>query len=51
MTDVMGSKKGFCRHINSKRKTGEKLGSLLNGVGDLVTKNMKKAGVLNALES
>ena len=44
----MGSKKGFCRHINSKRKTREKVGSVLNGVGDLVATNIEKAGVLNA---
>lgn len=45
---VIGSKKGFCRHISSKSKTREKVDSLLNGVGYLVTKNMEKSGVFNA---
>lgn len=48
MRDVMNSKKVFCRPINSKRKTREKVESVLNGVGDLVTTNMHRTGVLNA---
>lgn len=44
----MGSKMGFYRHINSKRKARENVGSVLNGVGDLVTMNVEKAAVLNA---
>lgn len=31
--DVKGNKKGFYKYINSKRKTRENLGLLLNGTG------------------
>ena len=45
LRDAKGNKKGF--YINSKR-TGENVGLLLNGAGDLVTKDALKADVLNA---
>ena len=46
-TNVKGNKKGFYRHISSKRKTRENVGPLLNGAGDRVTKGMEKAKTLN----
>ncbi|GAB0199636.1 mitochondrial enolase superfamily member 1 [Grus japonensis] len=45
---MKGNKKGFYEYINSKRKIGENVGLLLNGAGDLVTKDTAKANVLNA---
>jgi len=47
-TAVKGNKKGFQKYINSKRKTRKNVGLLLNGAGDLVTKDMEKAEVFNA---
>lgn len=49
--DVKGKKRGFCRYISSKRKTGENVGSLLNRTGDLVTEDTEKTNVLSALFS
>lgn len=46
--DVKGSKNGFCKYINSKRKVKENVSLLLNGARDLVTKDMEKAKVFNA---
>lgn len=43
-----GNRKCFYEYRNSKRKTGENVGLLLNGAGDLVTKEKEKAKVLNA---
>lgn len=40
--------KGFCKHINSKKKMRENLGSLLNGAGDVVTYDREKAEVFDA---
>ncbi|KAK4815982.1 hypothetical protein QYF61_010850 [Mycteria americana] len=40
--DVKENKKGFHKHINSKRKTRENMGPLLNGAGELVTKTRKR---------
>ncbi|XP_067145782.1 deuterosome assembly protein 1 [Apteryx mantelli] len=45
---MKGNKKGFYRYISSKRKARENMDLLLNGNGDLVAKNIKKAKVLNA---
>lgn len=45
--DVKDSKKGFCRYINNRRKTGINVGLLLNGTGALVRKDMKNV-VVNA---
>lgn len=46
--EVKGDKKGFYKDIGSKRKAKESECSLLSGAGDLVTKEMEKAEVLNA---
>ncbi|KAK4824189.1 LOW QUALITY PROTEIN: hypothetical protein QYF61_012005 [Mycteria americana] len=48
LKDVKGIKKGFSKYISSKRKTREYVGLLLNGAGELVTKDMQKAKALNA---
>ncbi|KAK4814759.1 hypothetical protein QYF61_026736 [Mycteria americana] len=45
---VKGDEKGFCKYINSKRKTRENADLLLRGARDLVTKDMEKAEVLSA---
>ena len=45
---MKSNKKGFYKYINSKRKTRKNVGLLLNGAGDLVTKDMEKAEVFNA---
>lgn len=42
-----GSKKGFCRYISRKRKSGENAGPLLNGAGDLVPNNVEKDKVFS----
>lgn len=47
MRDVKGNRKCFCKYRNSKRKTRENAGLLLSGAGNLVTKDMEKAEVLN----
>ena len=49
--DVKGSKKGFYGYISSKRKMRENVSPLLNGMGDLVTKTMNKAKILNAFST
>ena len=41
-------KKGFFRHISSKRNTRANVGLLLNKVGALVTEDAEKAELLNA---
>lgn len=46
--DMKGNRKGFCKYINSKRESRENMGSLLNGVREVVTNKMEKAKVLNA---
>ena len=45
---MKGNKKGFNKDISSKRKTRENAGSLLNGAGKLMTKDMERAEVLIA---
>ncbi|GAB0204020.1 mitochondrial enolase superfamily member 1 [Grus japonensis] len=40
---VKDNEKGFYKYINSKRKTRENMGQLLNGAGELVTRDMEKA--------
>lgn len=47
--DVKGNRKHFCRYKNIKRKNRENTGPLLNWTGDLVTKHVERAEVLNAL--
>lgn len=42
---LKGRKKGF--YINSKRKSRKNVVLLLNGAGDLVTKDMEKAEIFN----
>jgi len=46
--DVKDNKKSFFKYINSKRKTRENVGLLLNEVGVLVTEDAEKAELLNA---
>ena len=46
--DVKDNKKGFFKHISSKRKTRDNVGPLLNEVGVLVTEDTEKAELLNA---
>jgi len=46
--DVKNNKKGFFKYINSKRKTRDNVGPLLNEVGVLVTEDAEKAELLNA---
>ncbi|GAB0207550.1 mitochondrial enolase superfamily member 1 [Grus japonensis] len=46
--DVKDNKKGFFKYINSKRKTRENVGPLLNEVGALVMEDTEKAELLNA---
>lgn len=45
--NFMDNKKVFFKNINSKRKTRENVGSLLNGVGALLMKGTEKAELLN----
>ena len=45
--DVKRNKKDL-KYTGNKRKTRGNVGLLLNGAGDLVTKDMEKAGVLGA---
>ena len=40
-------KKGFCKYVNSKRKTRENVGLLLNEVDALVTEDTEKAELLS----
>lgn len=47
--DVSGNKKGFFSYISSKMKTRKNVGPLLKEMGNLVTKDMKKAKVLKCL--
>lgn len=44
-------KKNFYYHFNSKRLNKEKLGLLLNGMGDLVTVDIDEAEALNAFSA
>jgi len=46
--DVKDNKKGFFNYISSKWKTRDNVGSLLNKVGVLVTKDAEKAEILSA---
>ena len=41
-------KEFFLKYVNSKRKTRENVGPLLNEVGALVTRNAEKTEILNA---
>lgn len=47
VSNVKGNKKSFSRCISKKRKTRENMGLVLNGAGDLVTKDREKVKVLN----
>ncbi|GAB0195017.1 mitochondrial enolase superfamily member 1 [Grus japonensis] len=49
--DVKDNKKGFFKYINSKRKTRENVGLLLNEVGALVMGDTEKAELLNAFSA
>lgn len=46
--NVKDNKKRFYKYINSKRKTKENMGPLLNGAEALVTKDTEEPKVLNA---
>lgn len=46
--DVKGNKKGFFRCISSKNRTRENPGLLLNGAGDWLMKDIKKAKAFDA---
>ena len=46
--DTKSNKKGFCKQINSRKKTREDMDLLQNGAGKLVTKDMEKVEVFNA---
>ncbi|GAB0203162.1 stAR-related lipid transfer protein 4 [Grus japonensis] len=45
--DVKDNKNSFYRYISDKRKTKENVGPHWNEMGDLFTKDMEKAEVLN----
>ena len=45
--DVKGNKKSFYRYIGDKRKTRKNVDPLRKETGDLVTRDMEKAEVLN----
>jgi len=45
---VKDSRKLFYKYKDSKSKTRENVGLLLNGAGKIVTKDVEKAKVLNA---
>lgn len=42
-----GNKKGFYKYVNDKRKTRENMDPLQKETGDLVTRDVEKAEVLN----
>ncbi|KAK4821021.1 hypothetical protein QYF61_012050 [Mycteria americana] len=42
LSDVRDDNKGFYRYIMSRRKTRKKVGLLLRGAGDMVTKDMEE---------
>ena len=44
---MKGNKKSFYRYISDKRKASENMGPLWKETGDLVTRDMEKAKVLN----
>lgn len=43
------NEKGFCGDISSKRKAQENVGPLLNGAGDLLMKDIKKAEIIHVV--
>ena len=45
-----GTKNGFHRHIHSRMNTKEKTEQLLNGAGDLVSKDSEKAELTQSLD-
>lgn len=45
--DIKGNKEKFYRYISDKRKAGEDVGLFQKETGDLVTRDRKKAEVLN----
>lgn len=47
--DVKCNRKGFCKDINSQRKTRENINLLLNGERELVTPGTEKAKLLSVL--
>ena len=46
-SDVKGNKKAFCRYVSDRRQTRENAGPLPKAAGDLVTRGVEKAEVLN----
>lgn len=47
----MNKKRSFYRYVGDKRKTREKVGPLQEKMGDLVTQDLEKAGVLSYFSS
>lgn len=45
--DMNGNKKCLYKYNSSRRKSTENVGPLLNGTGDLLTKDTEKANLLN----
>lgn len=48
---VKNKKKGFFKHISSKRKIRDNMGSLLSDVGDLVMEDTEQVESLNAFSA
>ncbi|KFV08192.1 hypothetical protein N340_06134, partial [Tauraco erythrolophus] len=45
--DIKGNKKNFYRYVSDKKRSREKVGPLQKEIGDLATRDMEKAEVLN----
>ncbi|KFV20373.1 hypothetical protein N340_06018, partial [Tauraco erythrolophus] len=45
--DIKGNKKNFYRHVSDKKRSRENIGPLRKEKGDLATRDMEKAEVLN----
>ncbi|KFV15062.1 hypothetical protein N340_07525, partial [Tauraco erythrolophus] len=45
--DIKGNKKNFYRYVNDKKRSRENVGPLRKETGDLATRDMEKAEVLN----
>ncbi|KFV20393.1 hypothetical protein N340_12155, partial [Tauraco erythrolophus] len=46
-TDIKGNKKNFYRYVSDKKRSRENVGPLRKEMGDLATRDMEKAEVLN----
>lgn len=47
--DIKSNKQGFYKYLSRNRRAKEKVSPLLNGVGALLTQDIEKAEVLNAV--